>query len=84
MCGLYMAVLAAGGAGDLENELVRAQREVELHGGTCRMARHHGRAKAQKRLDEATKKEAPKWCMPQAPIATQLLVTNHLGPERSA
>ena len=23
---------AAGGAGDLENELVRAQREVELHG----------------------------------------------------
>lgn len=32
-----------GGAGDLENELVRAQRE------------------AQKRLDEATKKEAPKW-----------------------
>jgi len=27
-------------------------------------------AKAQKRLDEATKKEAPKWWMPQAPIAT--------------
>ena len=34
---LYIAVLAAGGAGDLENELVRAQREVELH-GSCLMA----------------------------------------------
>lgn len=56
--------LSGGAAGELENELLRAQKEVHLLPNRKHEAggQHD---QAQRRLDEATKKEAPKWLVPQ-------------------